>query len=302
MKAGRFAPSVLDPTKVEKVDTIDLSPYDNGFGVMEVPAVNWDLFADDWAEEAKARGLGTCTMCGQHLSYVHVMHHADFGSFTVGTDCAESVGVADDLGTRVSQLRANRVAGEENRKRQARFDRFCADDPEFAAAAAKYAAHDSDSYDEFIADVVSSVRGRTGEPTEKQREAVVRAAKRNDEYTARKAAEAALPKAPVPEGKQQVSGEVLSVKVEPNPFSRYGDPAIKMLVRDDRGFKVWTTAPSSLCGTDGGLKGKRVTFSVNLTRSHDDASFGFGKRPTKASFLPDSTTESGEAGGSGRQA
>ncbi|MEJ6906659.1 hypothetical protein, partial [Bradyrhizobium japonicum] len=150
--------------------------------------------------------------------------------FTVGTDCAESIGLADDLGTRVSQLRANRVAGEENRKRQTRFDRFCADDPEFAAAAAKYAAPDSDSYDEFIGDVVSSVRGRTGEPTEKQREAVVRAAKRNDEHTARKAAEAALPKIPVPEGKQQVSGEVLSIKVEPNPFSRNGGPVIKMLV------------------------------------------------------------------------
>ena len=157
VKAGRFAPSVLDPSKVEQVDTIDLSPFDNGFGVMEVPAVNWDLVADDWAEETKARGVGVCTMCGQHLSYVHVMHHADYGSFTVGTDCAESVGLAGDLGTRVSQLRANRVEGVENRKRQARFDQFLADDPEFAAAVAKYTDRACDDYDEFIADVTRSV-------------------------------------------------------------------------------------------------------------------------------------------------
>lgn len=285
VKAGRFAPSVLDPSKVEPVDTVDLTPYDNGFGVKEYPSVNWDLVADDWADEAKDRGVGTCTMCGQRLSYVHVMHHADYGSFTVGTDCAESVGLAGDLGTKVSQLRANRQAGEASRKRTARWDRFLADDPEFAAAIQTYADPASDVYDDFIADVSRSVRARTGEPTERQRDAVVKAAKRNADYAARKAAEDAMPKIPVPEGKQQVTGEVLSVKVQDNRYG-YGGITIKMLVRDDRGFKIWTTAPSALCGTDDGLKGRRVTFTAGLTRSEDDKNFGFGKRPTKASFLP----------------
>jgi len=275
---------VLDPSKVEPVDTIDLSPYDNGFGVMEVPAVNWEAYADDWAEEARARGLGVCTMCGQHLSYVHVMHHADFGSFTVGTDCAESVGLAGDLGSKVSQLRADRVEGVENRKRKARFDRFCADDPEFGNAVAKYTDRACDDYDEFIADITRSVRRGTGEPTERQRDAVVRAAQRNADYAARKAADDALPKIPVPEGRQQVSGEVLSVKVEDNRYARYGPSTVKMLVRDDRGFKVWSTAPSSLLD-EPGLKGRRVTFTASLIRSGDDEHFGFGKRPTKASFL-----------------
>lgn len=290
VRAGRFAPSVLDPSKVERVDTIDLTPYDDGFGVMEVPAVDWTLVADDWAAEAKDRGLGVCTMCGQHLSYVHVMHHADHGSFCVGTDCAESVGLAGDLGTTVSQLRADRVAGIENRKRKARWDRFLAGDPELADVVARYADPACDAYDEFIADIVASARGRTGEPTERQRDAVVRAGRRNDEYAARRAAEAAMPKIPVPEGRQQVAGEVLSVRVEPNRFSRCGAATTKMLVLDDRGFKVWTTAPGSLCGSDAGLRGRRVAFTADLARSDDDEHFGFGKRPAKASFLPAAAT------------
>ena len=114
----------------------------------------------------------------------------------------------------------------------------------------------------------------------------MRAARRNADYAARKAAEDALPRIPVPEGRQQVSGEVVSVKTEDNRYARYGPATVKMLVRDDRGFKVWSTAPSSLLD-EPSLKGRRVTFTASLTRSGDDEHFGFGKRPTKASFLAD---------------
>ncbi|GAA3634667.1 hypothetical protein [Microlunatus ginsengisoli] len=289
--AGRFAPSVLDPSKVVHQETIDLTPVDDFGGGTRALAANWDLW-DDWAEEAVERGRGRCTMCGQHLTFVHVMHHEDFGTFTVGTDCAESIGIAADLGTKVSRLRADRKARAENLKRATQLERFCADDTEFAEAATG-ADPDDETFDPLIADIVDSVR-RRGTPTPAQRDAVVKAAARGRERRARLAAEAELPKIAVPEGRQAVTGEVLATRIEPNRFAYSGD-VVKMLVRDDRGFKLWMTAPAALLGHDGGLKGRRVTFTATLEPSADDQHFGYGKRPTRAELLP--TVESAGGGG-----
>ena len=280
--AGRFAPSVLDPTKVTHIESLDLTPVEELDGNVHTPTANWDLY-EDWAEEATARGRGRCTMCGQHLNYVNVMHHVDHGTFTLGVDCAESVGIAGDLGRKVSDLRANRTARTENLKRKAQFQQLCVDDPDFAAAL-EFADPDSDDFDPFIADVTDTVR-RTGRISDSQRDAVLQGAARRREWRAERAEQAAMPKIPVPEGKQQVTGKVLSIKEEPNRFA-YNSSTIKMLVLDDRGFKIWTTAPAALLGGDGGLRGKRVAFTAGLHRSDDDEFFGFGKRPTKAAFLP----------------
>ena len=53
---------------------------------------------------------------------------------------------------------------------------------------------------------------------------------------------------------------------------------LKMLVRDDRGFKVWGTVPSSLPNTE---SGDRVTFIAAVEASDDDETFGFFKRPRR---------------------
>jgi hypothetical protein len=55
-----------------------------------------------------------------------------------------------------------------------------------------------------------------------------------------------------------------------------------MLVRDDRGFKVWGTVPSSLPNTD---RGDKVTFTASVERSNNDETFGFFKRPSKATLI-----------------
>lgn len=79
----------------------------------------------------------------------------------------------------------------------------------------------------------------------------------------------------VPEGRLQVEGEILTIKEQE---SQYGI-TVKMLVRDDRGFKVWGTLPLSLGDVD---KGSRVRFVARLQRSEKDETFGFFSRPTKA--------------------
>ena len=101
------------------------------------------------------------------------------------------------------------------------------------------------------------------------------------EWAAKSAAENADAEAIV-NGKQVITGEVITVKVQEG---YYGD-TLKMLVRDDRGFKVWGTVPSALSDAayeaETTVNGSRVTFSATVEASEDDNKFGFYKRPTKA--------------------
>lgn len=98
---------------------------------------------------------------------------------------------------------------------------------------------------------------------------------------------AALPSTPVPEGRNVVTGTILSLK---DVASDYGVTE-KMVVEDERGFRVYVTVPSGLhvqmgeCDWRGVRRGDRVTFTATLERSKDDETFGFGKRPTKASVV-----------------
>ena len=101
------------------------------------------------------------------------------------------------------------------------------------------------------------------------------------EWAAKNAAENANAEAIV-NGKQVITGEVITVKTQEG---YYGD-TLKMLVRDDRGFKVWGSVPRSLSNAAyedrTTVKGSRVTFSATVEASEDDNKFGFYKRPTKA--------------------
>ena len=129
--------------------------------------------------------------------------------------------------------------------------------------------------------------------TEKQAAAIRRIA-------ARRAEEAAEPKAEVPSGRMVVTGVIVSTK---HTWNQYSD-TLKMLVKDDRGFKVFGTFPTSLADEIYGIwhndhpeenmygpdcweeeaKGRRVTFTATLERSRDDANFGFYSRPSKAAL------------------
>jgi hypothetical protein len=143
-------------------------------------------------------------------------------------------------------------------------------------------------------------------------------ATRQAEYDAKREAERQAAD-PCPTGRVEITGEVISTKVQE---SQYGDQ-LKMLVKDDRGFKVWGSIPSSLQLVDmpfkqviesefveqvrkngheitweddgtwtttrivqrGLEKGDRVTFTATVTPSNDDDKFGFYKRPSKAKMV-----------------
>lgn len=91
--------------------------------------------------------------------------------------------------------------------------------------------------------------------------------------------------APCPTGRVTVTGTVLTTKLQDGQWGS----TLKFLVRDDSGFKVWSTIP----GYNSVNRGDRVTFLVSVEPSRDDPKFGFGKRPAKLTNL---TAEAQQAG------
>ena len=99
------------------------------------------------------------------------------------------------------------------------------------------------------------------------------------EVAAKRAAEDAAADA-APSGRVEVRGVVLSTKLQANDFGE----TLKMLVKAEQGFRVWTTVPSSMCGWNRSVDiGDPVHIKVTLTPSDDDTKFAFGKRPAKVS-------------------
>lgn len=89
--------------------------------------------------------------------------------------------------------------------------------------------------------------------------------------------------APVVEGKCEITGRVLSTKWSSSSYNGVSRSDKKMVVLDDRGFKVYGTVPSSIL-TDA-KRGSRVRFTATNEVSEDDETFGFFKRPSKAEVL-----------------
>jgi len=88
------------------------------------------------------------------------------------------------------------------------------------------------------------------------------------------------PKVDVVEGDGiTITGIIISTKVIEGMYGYEH----KMLVEDDRGFRVWGTIPSKIDGCE--AHGDKITFIANIEKSTDDPSFGFFKRPRKAQIL-----------------
>lgn len=82
----------------------------------------------------------------------------------------------------------------------------------------------------------------------------------------------------VTEGRQVITGTMLAMKRKETIYGL----TLKMLVQDDRGFRVWGSVPSGLDA----MRDDRITFTATVQRSEKDSKFGFFKRPTKSQVLP----------------
>lgn len=231
-----------------------------------------------------------CGHCGAHIRYAALLAHPESETFIfVGETCLDTRFSATKAEFRALRNRAA-LAAQAARNEETRAQNFA---DHLAAAVASHPTLEmlgdrdrSEGYGGFVADIREQLYKRP--LTDRQKDAAAKAIERTDTYRARRAKERAE-SVPAPEGKVTISGTIRRVKTQPNPFSPYGGDIMKMTVRDDRGFSVHCTIPSSLTAvtsgaTTDGLNGQRVTFTATLTRSDDDATFAFGKRPTKAAL------------------
>ena len=234
-----------------------------------------DAIGEDWAFTVGVTGgnfsrKSTCDHCGARFSHGAIYSHTPTGEYlVVGHTCASTTllpGVTAIDRRRALADRQAAAAKSERKNAEYRAE-VLASNPGLAEA--------FESTNGFIADVARRFRSSHPELSEKQIAAVLKAAERDRAYAAEKAAQ---PTVPVVEGNGvAIVGTIVSTKWQD---SDYGG-SLKMLVNDDRGFKVWGTVPSSLDAE----RGDRVSFIANVEQSRNDADFGFFKRPRKAAIL-----------------
>lgn len=96
---------------------------------------------------------------------------------------------------------------------------------------------------------------------------------------------------PWTEGRQEVTGVILTIKsVESNSGPSWQNrSSMKCLLKTEDGRLLWTTVASALFYDESGMhrspKGATVKMTVAVTPKEEDKTFGFGKRPSKASVV-----------------
>ena len=244
---------------------------------------NNDYDADyllDLARESSFDGnykqKGTCDHCGARFAYGAVYKHENGDVIVVGHECSfKSFGFNSRLDYDMAKVQK---VIDEARK----------------AAKSKVAALEFLSKNDGLAEaleakhhIVIDIKAKLfqyGSLSPAQVALVFKLAAQVKEQEARQVEEESLPKAPVIEGRITVRGTILGFKeVDAPRFSYYSSgTAWKMLVRDDRGFKVFGTMPASVCPND---RGKVIEFSATVEKGRQDEFFGFFKRPVKVKVL-----------------
>lgn len=238
----------------------------------------WVLLGGDWAMEISRklaanpsdRGSHRCHHCGVNIRYVAILRHTPTGDLiAVGETCLENR--FDRATADFQRMRKQAQLDREQQRIKNGVAAFVQDNPDLAFLATGKLP-ESISWNSFIQDLSRKLR-QYGDLSVAQ----VNAARRTMEKTTasqaareqQKAAEALAPVADVVEGRIKISGVILGFKVVE---SDYGT-VTKAIVADDRGFRVFGTAPQA------GEKGDHVTFTATVERSRNDPYFGFYKRP-----------------------
>lgn len=81
----------------------------------------------------------------------------------------------------------------------------------------------------------------------------------------------------VPEGRMELQGTVMKLKVELSPYG----PSMKMLVQLQNKGTIWGTVPKSISHVQ---ERQQIQFTATVTRSKD-ASHGFFSRPSKSKII-----------------
>lgn len=224
----------------------------------------------------------SCEACGTNFAHgAVVFNHTDGTLLRIGGDCAQTFG-AESKGAAKAQAAKKAAARREYRENKIAEGLAWWNARPEALDIYFTAATWQDSWaKDTVADIAEAVT-KYGRMTPKQYGFFLTLPEKYQSFLDEQAARAEDPDpAPVVEGRIEITGRVLATKWVENHFS-YNENTLKMLVLDDRGFKVWGTVPKAIYWVE---KGDRVTFTAQVERSQDDFDFGFFKRPTKASAI-----------------
>jgi hypothetical protein len=249
--------------------------------VFEAAYAEWHIYMDQVAAQRKmirdsypeSKGGHACDHCGVHIKYGMLFEHTNGNIIVVGEICAdETMEVPTRALLEIKRERERLAGGREAAKRAEEVLAWIEEDPTRIGVVGWMLDRPENG---FYADLLRKMR-KYG-PLSAGQEAAVRKGPEREAAAAKRAAEeAAAPVADVPVSDKRftITGEVLSTKWVETDFGS----TLKMLVRSVEGFKVWGSVPSNLDVE----RGDHIRFDAKVERSHDDPTFGFFKRPTKA--------------------
>jgi len=274
-------PTHFEPSAYEVVNYFDNRRpqyYGQGLPAYEQEVRDWEnelqaTFGPDWRSK-----VFHCVHCGNgNVRWITATFHAPTGETVVfGSDCTARLGFRNHVAFKLAQLQAKAEVGHKRMKIWKARVAFLEANPVFAAAV-EQAKNDLHAKNGFVQDVISKL-GQYGSLSERQVAAVLKSLARDVEMSKAKVVEAAEVKGPAPEGRQTVSGVVLSTKVQEGAYGSVR----KMLVKLANASRVWVTVPSKLAVN----RNDAITFSATFEVSKDDKSFAFGSRPTVVSVTP----------------
>lgn len=285
-------PTTLDPEAYDYLGTWDLypdypSPADTAY---RLRVINEQIAQGH--RFGGAHGHGYCDHCGTRIRYASLMLHRPTGQMIwIGEQCLDN---RFELAT--DEFQRLRKEAKLNRERMKKADKIAAVvDAHPLLAWLTYPSYTNEVASQFIFDLGDKFR-RYGELSDRQIEsvetAIVRQTARDDKIAARQAEDAKIAASGVrvPEGRQTITAEIVSIKEKDTDFGI----TWKVLLRSADGWKVYATLPTNL--SDWALDQHRedwfdallhrtVTMTVTIKPSDDDPLFGFGSRPTKAKIV-----------------
>lgn len=237
---------------------------------------------------------GQCGHCGAHTRYVALLSRVDAHELIyVGETCLDN-----RFSRTKSEFDALRRSAQLDREKQTVKMAWLASCEQYPALT--YASYSEDIVDAYISEVRDpnkathllagagwalatahdiARKGRIyGSISERQAAFLDKLLREIDEKLTAYAARTPDSEAgPVPTGRVQLQGEVVSLKWKETDFGS----VLKMTVLLENGSRVWGTVPSALDVE----KGDVVAFTATVTASDDKPDFGFFKRPTHAAVV-----------------
>lgn len=227
---------------------------------------------------------GTCDHCGAHFNYGAVFKDCGGNHIIVGNTCAFK-----NLNLTEQQYGDKRMRRRVAAARKAAKTRKLHAANEAKIAELPVAVQEALAYSNPFCQSIRSNFIQWGSLTERQTEALLKVHKTSMERDA-KNADILANRVPVPDTGERImfTGEIVGTKEVEDHYSYNGGTITKLIIMDDRGFKMYGGLPSKVCSdyqVVDTLRGVRLEFYATVQRSKDDEYFGFYKRPTKVKVL-----------------